>query len=490
MVLKRIIPALLAVSLAVNPAGAITMKEIFDGANTNVTPGGAYNGQSMNYYTGGSLFMRVPNKNYQLASVTPPSFKMNSCGALDAYLGGISHISGQEFVNMLKQIGTGAVAGYAFKLAMSAMSPDIAHVLQELNDVAQKINKMNVDSCEVATGIIKASDDISQAKSELTLGAMSDALKGAAPSFGAALESIQKFGTNTPVAAHKKAVDSGLDEKIADGNVTWQAINKMPDSFFPQDARNYKYLLMSLIGPHIFYPKTHADDPKIADGDVAYTTESRPPIKYSIAELIGSPSGSKKIKLSLYTCDEQDKCKNPMFLDASLPSEGVEFDSFLSMVDERMNSIKNNMLNFTKPADAKDIAFVNSTSIPIYKMLSVATTMRNAAVADYMIAKYEEAIAAEYAAAFIYRALKEVRDALSNAGGQSQSPVKKEALGELAARATEIRKEYATDMVNVYAKLQSVNNITAEIMNLERAMSASLPADLQSGLQFQMSQGG
>lgn len=164
------------------------------------------------------------------------------------------------------------------------------------------------------------------------------------------------------------------------------------------------------------------------------------------------------------------------------------------MVDERMNSIKNNMLNFTKPADAKDIAFVNSTSIPIYKMLSVATTMRNAAVADYMIAKYEEAIAAEYAAALIYRALKEVRDALSdalsNAGGQSQSPVKKEALEELAARATEIRKEYAADMVNVYAKLQSVNNITAEIMNLERAMSASLPADLQSGLQFQMSQGG
>lgn len=323
MVLKRIIPALLAVSLAVNPAGAITMKEIFDGANTNVTPGGAYNGQSMNYYTGGSLFMRVPNKNYQLASVTPPSFKMNSCGALDAYLGGISHISSQEFVNMLKQIGTGAVAGFAFKLAMSAMSPDIQNIMQQLNDAAQKINKLNVDSCEVATGIIKASADISQAKSELTLGAMSDALKGVAPSFGAALDAIKKIGKNTPVAAHAAAVDSGLDDKIADGNITWQAINKMPDSFFPQDARNYKYLLMSLIGPHIFSPKTHDDDPKIAVGDVAYTTESRPPIKYSIAELIGTPSSSKKIKLSLYSCDEQDKCKNPMFLTQAFPAKAL-----------------------------------------------------------------------------------------------------------------------------------------------------------------------
>ncbi|MFA7238862.1 MAG: conjugal transfer protein TraH [Sulfuricellaceae bacterium] len=490
MVIKRIVLVLLAVALAVNPVGAITMKEIFDGANTNVTPGGAYSGQTMNYYTGGSMFMRVPSKNYQLASVTPPSFKMNSCGALDAYIGGISHISSQEFVNMLKQIGTGAVAGFAFKLAMSAMSPDIQNIMQQLNDAAQKINKLNVDSCEVATGIIKASDDISQAKGELTLGAMSDAFKGVAPDFGAALDAIKNIGKNTPVAAHAAAAASGLDEKIADGNITWQAINKMPDSFFPQDARNYKYLLMSLIGPHIFSPKTHDDDPKIAIGDVAYTTESRPPIKYSIAELIGTPSATNKIKLSLYTCDEQNKCKNPIFLDASLPSEGVEFDSFLSMVDVRMNSIKNNMLNASKPSDAQDIAFVNSTSIPIYKMLSVATQMRNSVVADYMINKYKEAIAAEYATAFISTALKEVRDALGNAGGKSQSPVKKEALEKLAARATEIRKEYAADMVNVYAKLQAVNSITAEIVNLERAMSASLPADLQSNLQFQLSQGG
>jgi hypothetical protein len=111
-------------------------------------------------------------------------------------------------------------------------------------------------------------------------------------------------------------------------------------------------------------------------------------------------------------------------------------------------------------------------------------------VLSSIIKYYKEAIAAEYATAFISTALKEVRDALGNAGGKSQSPVKKEELEELAARATEIRKEYAADMVNMYAKLQSVNNITAEIMNLERAMSASLPADLQGNLQFQMSQGG
>jgi hypothetical protein len=52
------------------------------GAYGNVTGPNAYRGQTMNFYTGGSLYMRTPVRNYPLASITPPSFRAG-CGGID-----------------------------------------------------------------------------------------------------------------------------------------------------------------------------------------------------------------------------------------------------------------------------------------------------------------------------------------------------------------------------------------------------------------------
>ncbi|OGT14603.1 MAG: hypothetical protein A3F73_09285 [Gallionellales bacterium RIFCSPLOWO2_12_FULL_59_22] len=483
MIIKRIVLAVLTASLALNPAGAVTMKEIFDEANTNVTPAGAYQGQSMSYYTGGGLFMRTPSKNYQIISMTPPSLKMNSCGMLDAYLGGLGHISAANFVAMLKQIGTGAVLGFGFKLALSAMSPEIKAVMTELNDMAQKINKANVDTCEAATGIVNAATDVALGKSDLNSEAVWRTVSGGFPDISSAWDGIQGASpASTQASIVTRASRSG---SIVNGNITWQALDQIPDSFFSTDATKYKHLLMSLVGPYIITRKTSAEDAGLAAGEAGYDIKNLPALAYSIADLIGTPDGSGKIQLAIYQCDTSDLCANP-YIDPT----AVEFESIQAMVHERMVSIVDNMINGTKPSDTRDIAFINSTSIPIYKMLSVATQMRNAAIADYMILKYEEAIAAEYAANFLFVALKEIKGALDKASAESANTVRTAALEKLAARSTEIRKEYAAAMGGVYNKLSAVNQVATEVQNLERAMSASLPADLQDSLQFQISQQG
>lgn len=483
MIIKRIVLAVLTASLALNPAGAVTMKEIFDEANTNVTPAGSYTGQSMSYYTGGSLFMRTPSKNYQIMSMTPPSIKMNSCGMLDAYLGGMSHISASNFVDMLKNIGTGAVLGFGFKLALSAMSPEIKQTITELNDMAQKVNKMNVDTCEAATGIVNATTDVALGKSDLNYEAVKTTVRGYFPDISGAWKNIQNASAATTQAGVvNDATPSG---KVVNGNITWQALNQIPDSFFLADSTQYKHLFMSLVGPYIITRKTSADDAAIAAGDAGYEIKNLPALSYSISDFIGKPDGTGKIKLAIYECDTPTICANP-YVDPN----GVAFDSIISMVDARMNSIVDNMINGTKPSDTRDIAFINSTSIPIYKMLSVATQMRNPSIANYMISKYEEAIAAEYAAHFLNTALKNVKGILDKASAESANAVRTEALERLSERSTEIRKQYAADMNGVYAKLNAVNMVAAEVVNLERAMNASLPADLQDSLQFQLSQQG
>ena len=51
------------------------------GSIGNYTAPGAFRGQTFNTYTGGSLFMRAPNKVYQLAAIQFPSAKAGPCSA-------------------------------------------------------------------------------------------------------------------------------------------------------------------------------------------------------------------------------------------------------------------------------------------------------------------------------------------------------------------------------------------------------------------------
>ena len=75
-----------ALALTCIPAHATVNQSMQDwfneiGAYGNVTGPNAYRGQTMNMYTGGSLYMRTPVRNYQLASISPPSFSAG-CGGI------------------------------------------------------------------------------------------------------------------------------------------------------------------------------------------------------------------------------------------------------------------------------------------------------------------------------------------------------------------------------------------------------------------------
>jgi len=122
------------------------------GALGNVTSPGAFRGQAMNLYTGGALMMRSPGRNYPLVSAQLPSLRAG-CGGIDLFGGSFSFINKQQFVALLQNIGANAV-GYAFKLALQSISPDIDKLLTELQDQINKINAMNINSCEAAQSLV------------------------------------------------------------------------------------------------------------------------------------------------------------------------------------------------------------------------------------------------------------------------------------------------------------------------------------------------
>ena len=102
-VLRRAAATTAAVALALSPlpmhAGDLNaeVNSMFDslGAIGNYTQPGAFRGQTFNTYAGGNLFMRAPNKVYQLAAVQFPNAKAG-CGGIDVFGGSFSHISAAQ----------------------------------------------------------------------------------------------------------------------------------------------------------------------------------------------------------------------------------------------------------------------------------------------------------------------------------------------------------------------------------------------------------
>lgn len=122
------------------------------GFATNTTAPNVYQGQQAGYYTGGSLFARDSVRDVQIAEIDLPSFR-SGCGGIDLFTGGFSFINSQNLVNTMQNVINNA-KGYAFNLALESATPEIANAMKYMNTLASDINKMNINSCETAAGLV------------------------------------------------------------------------------------------------------------------------------------------------------------------------------------------------------------------------------------------------------------------------------------------------------------------------------------------------
>ena len=322
---RRLIAGLLSVALAVTPIAArpanlnTEMQAMFNdlGALGNVSSPGAFRGQAMNLYTGGSLMMRAPGHNYPLVSAQLPSARAG-CGGVDIYGGAFSFINKQQFIAMLQNIGSNAV-GYAFKLALQSISPDIDKLLTELQDQMNKVNAMNINSCEAAqalvNGVVGEYDSSVQsgcANISQYLGSVSDRA-----------EARMTCATNAPSVV--KTAANSADPNVRNvtfvkGNVTWLALNQVGGNISQQERE----LIMSVIGTVILTPP--ADD-----GSGASPRYAEPTITGLRDLLLGRAESDTQgnVDVDVYVCDEPAECMNPV-------RTTVSVKPFTQLVAERL----------------------------------------------------------------------------------------------------------------------------------------------------------
>ena len=472
---KRVIASLLALALATGPVASHSgdlnaeMQAMFNdlGALGNVTSPGAFRGQAMNLYTGGSLMMRAPGRNYPLINAQLPSLRAG-CGGIDLFGGSFSFINKQQFVALLQNIGANAI-GYAFKLALQSISPDIDKLLTELQDQLNKINAMNINSCEAAQALVNG-----------IVGEFDSSVQSGCANISQYLGSVTdradaRFtcATNAP-AVVKSAANSGdpnvRNVSFVKGNVTWLALNQVGGTISQQE----KELIMSVIGAVILTPP---DD----DGSGATPRYVEPTI-VGLRDLLlgrGASATEGNVDIEVYVCDEPAECLNPA-------RTTVSAKPFTRLVTERLRRMSDNIATRT-PQTATDIGFINNTTEPVYKMLAVANAIPGSSTAETLIETYKDVIALDYAETFLNRAIRQALSALSQA--LKRTGIEQQYVETLRQNAQEAQRQLLAEKQTAYAKVRSVSSMTQDLQNLERQLWSSMPPAVKAMLDFSANTG-
>jgi conjugative transfer pilus assembly protein TraH len=442
---------------AADPSRADLNSEVNDmfnqlGAIGNYTAPGAFRGQTFNTYTGGSLMMRSPNKVYQLAAVQFPSARAG-CGGIDVFGGSFSHISAEEFKNMLRNI-TAALPGIAFQLALESVSPLLGGLTKWAKGLETWINNARVNSCETAKALVSTAAEAAGYSSH-------EACADLAVELG--LESDRDAarrrcgtGRTSVLASARSSEDVNVRNKAPFvGNLTWKALQHTGAAL--SDAE--RELIMSMVGTVVFHPEESGRDP-----------EPIAPTLTSISQLLyGQSAGSgNQVVQHLLRCSDYANCTG-VSLDTS-----YNHVPFTARVETMMRSIAGRIASRTPiPNDSAEVGFVNQTTEPVYKMLSVGTSIPGSGLADSLIAQYRDVIAADYAYVFLERNLRVGMAALAKDFTLQQN--QREQAQIIRQRAQAMLLQLSQEKNLLYQKIGSFRAVASHLEQLERQLRSSMP---------------
>lgn len=159
--IKRIFTIFMAAVMLAQPfvAQAVNLDSAFNsllgqGTAVSLNSPGRFQSGGRNSFTAGGFDMRIPraSSSPSVFSFTPPGLSIG-CNGISAHFGGLSFISGKEFEQMIKQIGTGVIVGFVVQMAIKVTCPMCEDIINKLRQAAELAAKFAVDGCNAGMAI-------------------------------------------------------------------------------------------------------------------------------------------------------------------------------------------------------------------------------------------------------------------------------------------------------------------------------------------------
>lgn len=466
---KRILAGILTITFTTSSLASIQseMQGWFNemGAYGNVTGAQVVSGQTGTVYTGGSMYMRTPIRNYQLASIAPPSIRAG-CGGIDLFAGSFSFINSEQLTALMRNVANNAI-GVAFMSAVKSASPLLADMLKYFQDQISKINDMNLNSCQLAEGIVTSTlgpiltDKKEQANAQGTGSTLSNLWPDSFKSFNE-WRNDQKAKKLAREQAEK--ADPNLKKILQPGNIVWRALQKTdtPDAL--------KELMMSMIGTIIIVPP----------GSVGNENGNKPLWRYvgstgiRFSDFIGNPESATKNDITILKCGNDYDCMTPT------PVKNQSIASLSWLVRQTMEKATNNILNRQGQSfSGIDHAVYMNSSIPVWRLANVAATSRGGP--ELLTNNYSQVIAVELAYTWFTEMTRNIQKALANnSAAQSQDIV--QASASLNEQIASVRQLAASEYTAKFQQAVAMAELQKTTQWLHETMLRSMPVDVQKSL--------
>jgi len=460
MKIRLLISTILAiVSYTTQADIASQMDNWFGNMNyTNATNSGTYQAQGARMFTPGGFTARAPiTQPFNVVNVQTPRISAG-CGGIDLYTGGFSFIDADQFVENLRAIGQNAQS-LAFMLAIQIVSPQLSSIMDDIQSWAEKINSLNMNSCEAAMSL----------------------MGGAMESFGeqhgnCIMRRMNNFGEDWTEAksqcqrgnqkATEQADPSGPNEATwVKGNLAWYVM--MEDGFFSNDLEAAE-LFMNIVGTTIVKDTAAADDaPNSVSNIPAALGKDRKSQYYENilnALLYGTGNTGQPMMIRQCTPATRSNDKNACLDLTPLQVINGNWEGMVPRVQQVLTSIQNNILADNQlPQNSIELGLINSTSLPVYRYISSMTAgAKDAGGLIYTtnIQKYAEFIARDIVLSSINRLVDRIR---------RQAGIMDDALWESKAI-----KDYARQLEDVQAGIQKQIDTNVQMAAVYESMQKDI----------------
>ncbi len=360
------------------------LQDVFQGMSVNVTKPGAYQDQLAGYYAAGGLSMRTSTTAFNPISITAPTLTM-SCSGIDSYLGSFSIISGDELVQLMKNIGSQAKA-YAFSLGLKTFAPQIENALKDLRNLAMEMNQFAKGDCEMTKAIFAS---ILPKDSAMRESVCRDLQSSSGFDYFAAGKRCRNDLEQKQALARAQNKDPEL--MLTDYNIFTKAADKIG---IPGDMRN---AIMSMTGTII-----------VRDNNVHFFASLAQDEKSWITHLKGGESAS------IYNCDNSS-CLNPSLKKNIFISQE---QSYQGKAKTKLDELKSKLASNNEFSNA-DISFLSSIgeAFPVYdyitlEAISGVTILDSSSelVASYSLLQHLKEVISEVRKAVTMLKFKQVAD--------------------------------------------------------------------------------
>lgn len=456
--------------LCVQTAGAGFVKDYFDAtqAMSNVTEAGVREAGAVSTVTGGGFVYRTPRTDFVPFSVTPPSLKAG-CGGIDLFLGAFSIPSREEFVSFLKSVGT-ALPGLAFQLALQTMAPDLNEQVGRYADLIRSYTNRYTDSCEAARALL----DNTGATEHLTR--VVEGAKNALRSDGSVADQSEadrrvRDNGEKAIAASPIRKDSGGNVVDApEINLTWALLSGGKLGAADFDSVSLRETMMTLLGTTVFTQEGKGENAVLVAREIAGVDLL--PVLFNETD--------KDTSLVKLTCDEAKRClspeRKPMY-DTDLVAELKEAaDHYLTALKSRDASLV---------TDDEMLFLASVSSVPLLRILNLASVARYEGLAADIVNTYVEAAAYEALVGALEALTSDIRRVMGSSSATTLSAEHAKHVKALVLRISDVEESLALRRDKVVQAMNRAAAFVTQLEHIERSLKSNAALD-----ETELTQGG